>query len=105
MRDTEAYLKATAAYLNAYPSNDFGELNTAAWNFYEMTDDPALLEQALAWAQQSVAISKNYPNLDTLAWLYQRLGRTEEAKRTAREAIEMAKATNQDYSDTERILE
>lgn len=104
MRETDTYLAATKAYLNAYPSNDFGELNGAAWNFYEQTDNPDDLKLALSWAQQSVAIDANYPNLDTLAWLYQKLGMDDKAKATAKRAIEMAKATDQDYSDTERIL-
>ena len=104
MRDTETYISAAKTYLTAFPSNDFSELNSAAWNFYEQTEDPDDLKMALNWAQQSVAIDANYPNLDTLAWLYQKMGMDDKAKATAKRAIEMAKATDQDYSDTERIL-
>ncbi|MEO1256871.1 MAG: hypothetical protein AAFY41_18575, partial [Bacteroidota bacterium] len=97
--------QAAAAYLGAYPSNDAGELNSIAWGFYESVDDPEMLNLALAWAKESVRLDKGYPNMDTLAWLYQKLGMKEEAKKTAQEAIELAKASGQDYAGTSPILE
>ena len=72
----DEYLPAALAYYTAYPSDDYTELNSLAWTFYEGTDDPAQLAQAIEWAEQSVAIRAYYPNLDTLAWLYKKVGRT-----------------------------
>ncbi|OAV45824.1 hypothetical protein A3850_006555 [Lewinella sp. 4G2] len=104
MNDMETYLPAAKYYLKAYPSNDFGELNTAAWDFFENATDPADLELALGWAKQSVELRATYPNLDTLAWLYKKTGDDAMAAKTAARAIEMAKETDQDYSSTEELL-
>ena len=104
MRDTPTYLSATKSYLAAYPSEDHVELNMAAWNFYEGAQDEADLRLALSWARSAVEMEATYPNLDTLAWLYDKLGMDKKAKRTARRAIEVAKATEQDFSETEPIL-
>ena len=105
MRDVDNYLPAAIAYLTAYPSTDFSELNSIAWDIYEQSDDPAQLAAGLKFAQQSVALNAYYPNLDTLAWLYKKTGDDKMAKETALRAIEMAKAEDLDYSDTEKILE
>ncbi len=105
MRDMPAHLAAAKDYFKAYPSNDYAELNTIAWTFYEHGEDPADLELASAWAKKSVELNPSYPNLDTLAWLYHKTGRHELAKETARRAIDFAKETDQDYSETARILE
>ena len=104
-KDYGAYPKAAVKYLTAYPSNDAGELNSVAWNFFEDVEDKEMLKKALDWARKSVELDKGYPNMDTLAWLYHKLGMKEEAKKTAMEAIELAKATGQDFSDTSPILE
>lgn len=102
--DMKTYLPAALAYYQEYPSNDFSELNSVAWNIFENSDDENHLKIALGWARQSVEIDANYPNLDTLAWLYKKMGDDQMAEATARRAIELAKETGQDFSDTERIF-
>lgn len=104
MRDMDTYLPAAKTYYSAFPSNDFTELNSVAWTFYENTEDMDDLKMALGWARQSVNLNATYPNLDTLAWLYSKTGNDEKAKETAKLAIEMAKETDQDYSSTEELL-
>ncbi len=103
--DMERYLPAALAYYSAYPSQDFTELNSVAWTFYEHATDPDQLAQAIQWAEKSVDINPYYPNLDTLAWLYQKTGQQQKAERTARLAIEHAKSEALDYSETEKIFE
>lgn len=103
--DMEAYLPAAVAYYTTYPSEDYAELNSLAWTFFEHAEDPELLAQAIAWAEQSVALRAYYPNLDTLAWLYHKTGQQEKAERTARRAIELAKAEELDYGETEKIFQ
>lgn len=104
-RDMENYLPAAVAFYREYPSRDYSELNDIAWTFYEASDDPDQLQQAIEWAEASVALRAYYPNLDTLAWLYHKTGQLEKAKSTARRAIEYAKAESLDYSETEKILQ
>lgn len=103
--DPAAYPAAAMAYFAKYPSNDAMELNSVAWNFFENVDDPNLLKTALGWAMESVRLDKQYMNMDTLAWLYHKMGMKAEARKTAEEAIEIAKADGQDYSETAPILE
>jgi thiol-disulfide isomerase/thioredoxin len=101
----EEYPAAAVAYFNKYSSDNAMELNSAAWTFFETVDDPNQLKSALGWAMESVRLDKQYMNMDTLAWLYHKMGMTEMAKTTAREAIELAKAEGSDYSETLPILD
>lgn len=103
-RNMQAYVEAAYTYYTKYGSEDYEELNTIAWNFFENTDNPKYLLQALDWAKESVAINANYANLDTLAWLYKKTGNEAKAREVAEMAIEMAKEMGVDYSDTAKIL-
>ncbi|MEM9525747.1 MAG: thioredoxin domain-containing protein [Bacteroidota bacterium] len=104
MRQTDEYLAAAGAYYTKYPSNDYVELNSIAWDIFENSEDETLLKKGLEFAKQSVAINANYPNMDTLAWLYKKTGDQENAVKTAKKAIEMAKEMGVDYDETEKIL-
>jgi len=103
--DMAAYLPAAIDHYSAYPSQDYSELNSLAWTFYEHAEDPEQLRQAIEWAKQSVDLRRYYPNLDTLAWLYHKTGQQQKAEATAKQAIEIAKAEELDYSATEKIFE
>jgi thiol-disulfide isomerase/thioredoxin len=103
--DMEAYLPAALDYYTTYPSDDYAELNSLAWTFFEHAEDPDYLQQAIEWAQRSVELRTYYPNLDTLAWLYHKVGQQEKAEATAQEAIDIAKSEGLDYSATEKIFE
>ena len=103
--EMEEYLDIAMNYYTEFPSEDYAQLNTIAWDFFEHSEDPEQLAQAIEWAEKSVDLRTYYPNLDTLAWLYHKTGQMEKAKSTARLAIEYAKAESLDYSETEKILE
>ncbi|SDQ67372.1 Thioredoxin [Chryseobacterium soldanellicola] len=80
------------------------ELNSLAWNFFENVNTKSSLETAVKWAQESVKKDQNYANTDTLANLYNKIGDKKNAKMWAEKSIELAKATGQDSSDTEKLL-
>lgn len=101
----DVYLPLAVDYYTKFPTEDYAELNSLAWSFYEHSSDPDQLAKAIEWAEKSVALRPYYPNLDTLAWLYHKTGQQEKAESTARLAIEYAKAESLDYSDTEKILQ
>jgi tetratricopeptide (TPR) repeat protein len=103
--DQEKYLQATADYLETYSSEDAMELNNAAWNFFELVDDPDHLKLALGWARKSVNLEPGYYNYDTLAALYFKLGEKRKALKTAKQAISIAKAEGENYAATEALLE
>lgn len=103
--DQEKYLEATANYLGTYSSDNAMELNNAAWNFFELVDDPEHLKLALSWAQKSVDLEPGYYNYDTLAALYYKLGEKKKALKTAKQAIAIAKAEGENYAATQALLD
>ncbi len=102
----ERFMQAAIDFMKTYgEAADWQLLNTIAWRFYELTDDPERLRMALGWARRSVELDKNYFNMDTLAALCYKLKDKDEALRCAREAIELAKADGIDYESTEELIE
>ena len=81
-----------------------GELNNVAWKFFESFNDRDSLQHALSWALQSVKKSESYANTDTVANLYYKLGDKKNAKLWAEKSIAIAKASNEDYSSTQKLL-
>ncbi len=103
-RNMDAYVPAALAYFKAFPSEDANELNSAAWNIFENSEDADALKVALTWAMKSVELDEGYANLDTLAWLYNKNGNRAKAVETAKKAITIAKEMGVPYEDTEKLL-
>ncbi len=102
----ERFMQAAIEFMKKYGEQaDASLLNSLAWRFYELTDDPERLRIAHGWARRSVELDKNYFNMDTLAALCYKLKDKDEALRCAREAIELAKANGIDYESTEELIE
>ena len=81
------------------------ELNSAAWKLAEdETADANKLHSGLMWVNKSIQLARSYGNLDTKAWILYRLGKMSEAELAANEAIEAAKAADQDYAGTTELL-
>lgn len=106
-KDYAAYQKLAAEYYGDGSAERFtsGELNSAAWNFFEKVDDKKALLNAVKWAEQSVKKSEGYANTDTLANLYLKVGDKKNAKLWAEKSIELAKKEGQDYADTQKVLD
>lgn len=103
--ETNSFAEAAIEYLGQYGSDDYDELNNIAWAFYETVDNPAQLEKAVQWAEQSVKLNDLYYNNDTLAALYYKIGDKRKAKKTAKRAIKIAKESEEDYSLTKELLD
>lgn len=103
-KDIATYEKLSLDLYKDYSSASSEELNSLAWNFFENVDNKSSLEKALAWAQESVKKNQNYANTDTLANLYNKIGDKKNARLWAEKSIELAKASGQDSSDTEKLL-
>lgn len=99
------YARSAIDYDAAYPIENAYQLNNIAWTFYERVEDKKLLKKGLAFAERSVAIEKQYANMDTLAALYFKLGKKKKARKAAEEAIGIARKTGEDPSDTIELLE
>lgn len=103
-KDIATYEKLTMDIYKDSSALSSEELNSIAWNFFENVTNKPALEKALVWAQESVKKNENSANTDTLANLYNKLGDKKNAKLWAEKAIELAKKTGEDASDTEKLL-
>lgn len=103
--DLKAYADHAISHVEKYGKEDAMLLNQVAWSFYENIDKKGLLKKALSWAMHSVELEDAYFNNDTVAALYYKLGKMKEAKAFAEKAIDLAKATGQDYSATQEMLD
>ena len=101
---SDEFADAAVQLYTIRPSDNWEELNSIAWTFYELVDDPAKLKTALGWAEKSAAMNRNFYNVDTIAALHYKLGNKKQAKKIAKEAIKLAKAEGEDPSATEELL-
>ena len=84
--------------------NSSEDLNSLAWSYYENQTDTVKLESAKKWALRSIELDKNYHNTDTYAALLFKTGDYTKALKTAKEAIEIAKAKSVDYDSTTTLI-
>ncbi len=103
--DRAAYANAAIEHYSKYKSNDPGELNEVAWTFYKVVNDKEQLKQACKYIKQSIKMEKAHYNMDTMAALTYKLGKKGKALKIAKKAIALAKASNEDYSSTEELIE
>jgi thiol-disulfide isomerase/thioredoxin len=103
-QDWKAMAKAAKKYIPLLQP-DASMLNNVAWSFYEHVSSKSDLRRALVWIEQSITLEPEYANIDTKAMLLRKLGRMDEAIACAKKAIEVAKATGEDYAETEKDLE
>ena len=103
-KDFATYEKLALETYKDYSSASSEELNSVAWNFFENISTKTSLETAIKWAQESVNKNTNYANTDTLANLYHKIGDKKNAKIWAEKSIELAKASGEDSTDTEKLL-
>jgi len=84
--------------------SDQEKLNTEAWNAYAYALTSEELNWAVLWVERSIALDKNYYNMDTYAALLFRTGKKQKAIQIAKEAIAIAKAKGEDYSETVKLI-
>ncbi|MFN6037554.1 MAG: thioredoxin family protein [Bacteroidota bacterium] len=105
MNDSVAYFPAAIKFCDSYMTNDWQQLNSMAWTFYERTSNAKYLEKATEWIVKSISLEKNYANTDTYAALLFKRGDYVNAKSVAEEAIGLGKSAGEDVKSTESLLE
>lgn len=103
-KDWDGFAKTAIAYYDKITNASSMELNSIAWTFYENIDNPEYLKKGLGYALQSVKLSEEYANTDTVANLYSKIGDKKNAKVYAEKAIALGKANGEDVSSTEKLL-
>ncbi len=94
-------------YFEKFAPNDWEMRNDFAWTYFKNDNirDRKLLENALKWAKESVELNEEYMNTDTYAALLYKLEMKNEAIKMANRAIELAKKSGDDFSETKKLLE
>lgn len=101
----EIYIKKAREYVKNNPNLSANALNSLAWNFYENIDDRKALKWAIKIAKKSIGKESSYYNNDTLAALYYKQNNKKKALKYANAAIELAKESGTDFSETSDLLE
>lgn len=101
----EVYATKAVAFLAKHKMPNEQFLNQVAWNFYEHVSDKTQLEKAVNWAKQSVALDNAYYNNDTVAALFYKLGKYEDALRYVNKALNLAQEKGEDATSTQALLE
>lgn len=88
------------------------ELNTLAWTFFTENEESVPMnnelegyQKAMKYIKRSIELDENFYNLDTYAALLYLGGHYTEALKKASEAVEKAKESDIDYSDTTALMQ
>jgi len=90
--DEQKYYNALADYVIKYDFDNSQNLNRDAWKIAELKIDLSkeLLNKALKMAKRSVELNENFANVDTYAYVLNRMGQSKEALIQARKSVELA---------------
>ncbi|MFT5168844.1 MAG: thioredoxin-related protein [Saprospiraceae bacterium] len=106
--DRKNFAKAAIKHYKKFPTDDPMELNDIAWTFYTVIEKKKYLKKAVKLAQKSADLDPAFYNHDTIAALYYKLGKKEQARTAANQAINFAKKEGfnpEGYAATTRLLE
>ncbi|GEO22932.1 hypothetical protein [Cyclobacterium qasimii] len=84
--------------------NSSRDLNSLAWSHYKNEDDENELAEAIEWVTRSIDLDQTYSNTDTYAALLFKTGEYTKSLKVAKEAIEIAKENDDDYSTTTDLI-
>ncbi|MGZ2371683.1 thioredoxin fold domain-containing protein [Ancylomarina sp. YFZ004] len=90
--DQKKYYQAMADYAVKYDFDNSENLNRYAWGIAEAKEDlgQELLSTAVKMAKRSVELNANFANIDTYAFLLNKVGQKENAKIQAEKSVELA---------------
>lgn len=101
---SKEFVNFAMSYFDKYELYEWNQLNTLAWNIYEVTSDKTQLHKAREMAQRSVDLNSNFYNNDTLAAIFYKLRDAEGARIYALQAISEANKMGLDASSTKQLL-
>ena len=105
-RSSENYAKTAIDYYSKNPPRDPSELSDVAYNFYDLdVSNKKHLKQACKWSKTAIKADSSYFNYETLAAVYYKMGKRRKATKAAKKAINLAKKSNEDFSETQKLLD
>ncbi|MBK6610471.1 MAG: hypothetical protein IPI59_01720 [Sphingobacteriales bacterium] len=104
--DKSNYFKTLEIYISKI-WDDPDELNNFAWGVYEQPqhNDNERIRTAIKCSIRSIELDNNFANNDTYAWLLYKSGEKKKAIKQAKKTIDIAKKNNQDYSETQKLID
>jgi tetratricopeptide (TPR) repeat protein len=102
--DTVQYSITLSKYIESI-WDDWDELNSIAWEYYESVHKKDRLQLAKKWVIRSIELNSNYANNDTYAALLYKLKDYRAALQQANEAISVAKKHGENYDETTTLIE
>lgn len=86
-------------------ASESAHINNIAWNVYENANgDKKMLKKAIEWTKLSIELQSTYYNNDTLASLYYKLGKYDDAKTAAQNAISIAESRGMSAKGAKKLL-
>ena len=105
-RSSENYAKTAIDYYSKNPPRDPSELSDVAYNFYDLdVSNKKYLKQACKWSKTAIKADSSYFNYETLAAVYYKMGKKRKARKAVKKAINLAKKSNEDFSETQKLLD
>lgn len=104
-KNWDKYAQSVIFYIQQYQITSSEVLNSFGWRFFQKVENKTYLAEAVKFVQTGINNKSNYGILDTYAWLLYKMGNYKAAKTAANNAISAAKNENEDYAETEKILE
>jgi len=103
-KDTGGYLDLTYKEVDMVYWNDYNKLNNAASRVNSFTGSKKHLEKAAEWSKRSIELNDVPFNNDTFAAILFKLGKKEEAIKTQKKVIELARKNNLSTKNYENTL-
>ena len=103
-RDWGDYAQKALYHYETYRVPHPRELDHSARIFYEHVTQPEMLEKALSWTQQAIALENAAYTHETRALLLDKLGRREEALKEANVALRLAILNEEPTDALERLV-
>lgn len=87
--------------------DDAEELNNFAWGVFEdvPVSETEKIQTAIKCSIRSIELKNKYAYNDTYAWLLYKSGEKQKALDQAQKTIEIARKNNQDYSETQKLVD
>lgn len=98
------YAKAVNQYLAMPASKEQEDINEIAWNYYDLVNDKVAVKQLLNRVKKSAKSDPSYYNLESLALLYAKYGKSRKAKKLTKKAISLAKQANRSAASAEDLM-
>lgn len=100
----ELYEKVALDFFGNGEKKDFEELQKAAWNISEQSNNTKTLKTAAMWMEKQIMNYETPENTFILSKLYEKLGKKQEAIMFAETSIRLSKQTRKDSTGAELLL-